>query len=163
MEANDILDTAAIGIGATLVIDLWNLLLNLTLRVPLPNYALLGRWFLHMPNGIFTHANIASSQHKAFEHLSGWIAHYIVGVLLASIFVFIAPNNWLTHPNLLPALVYGIGTVAIPYLIMQPAFGFGIAASKTPDPAMARIKSLATHTVFGVGLYLCALCISSIR
>jgi hypothetical protein len=60
----------------------------------------------------------------------------------------------------LPALLFGIGTVIFPFLIMQPSFGLGIAASKTPKPTQARLKSLVTHTVFGVGLYVCALGVS---
>jgi hypothetical protein len=47
--------------------------------------------------------------------------------------------------------------VVFPLFIMQPALGLGIAASNTPKPWQARLKSLATHTVFGIGLYLCAL------
>ena len=44
--------------------------------------------------------------------------------------------------------------------IMQPALGLGIAAAKRPHPTQARLKSLMTHTVFGVGLYLSALPVS---
>jgi hypothetical protein len=36
----------------------------------------------------------------------------------------------------------------------------GVASSRTPRPAQARLKSLMTHSVFGVGLYLSALCVS---
>ncbi|MDQ3427283.1 MAG: DUF2938 domain-containing protein, partial [Gemmatimonadota bacterium] len=57
-------------------------------------------------------------------------------------------------------LLYGIGTVVCPLFIMQPAFGLGIAASRTPNPTQARLKSLVTHTVFGAGLYVCALGVS---
>ena len=45
----------------------------------------------------------------------------------------------------------------MPWLVMQPSFGFGIAASRAPNPTGARLKSLMTHTVFGIGLYLWAL------
>jgi hypothetical protein len=36
---------------------------------------------------------------------------------------------------------------------MQPAFGLGVAASRTSRPMQARLKSVATHLVFGFGLY----------
>jgi hypothetical protein len=36
---------------------------------------------------------------------------------------------------------------------MQPGMGAGIAASRTPRPAAARMQSLVTHTIFGIGLY----------
>ena len=51
-----------------------------------------------------------------------------------------------------PALTVGIGSVAAPFLLMQPAMGAGIAASRTPRPSAARMRSLVTHGVFGVGL-----------
>jgi hypothetical protein len=61
---------------------------------------------------------------------------------------------------LLLALLYGIGTVVFPFFILQPSLGLGIASSRTPKPMQARLKSLMTHTVFGVGLYLSALGVS---
>ena len=51
---------------------------------------------------------------------------------------------------------FGVATVVFPLFVLQPALGLGIASSKTSKPAQARLKSLATHVVFGVGLYLCA-------
>jgi len=96
---------------------------------------------------------------KPFECLVGWIAHYTIGIVFALVFVF-ASGDWLTRPTLLPALLYGIGTVVFPFFIMQPSFGLGFAASRTPKPAQARLKSLMTHAIFGVGLYACALVVS---
>jgi hypothetical protein len=46
---------------------------------------------------------------------------------------------------------------------MQPSLGLGIAASRTPKPTRARLKSLATHAVFGLGLYVCAMGESYVR
>jgi hypothetical protein len=43
---------------------------------------------------------------------------------------------------------------------MQPSFGLGIAAARTPKPNQARLRSLMSHTVFGVGLYASALALS---
>ena len=52
-----------------------------------------------------------------------------------------------------PALLVGIGTVVAPFLLMQPGMGAGVAASRTPRPAAARVQSLVTHAIFGLGLY----------
>jgi hypothetical protein len=35
--------------------------------------------------------------------------------------------------------------------------GNGIAASKTPNPTLSRLRSILGHTVFGIGLYIAAL------
>ena len=160
IEANYILGAIAIGIGATLVMDLWNQFLKRTFSIPSLNYCLLGRWLRHMPEGTFRHANITATPQKPFECTVGWIAHYTIGVVFALVFVVLASGDWLARPTLLLALLYGIGTVVFPFFIMQPSLGLGIAASRTPKPMQARLKSLVTHTVFGVGLYLCALGVS---
>lgn len=81
-------------------------------------------------------------------------------LVLALVFVVLASGDWLARPTLLPALLYGIGTVVFPFFVMQPSFGLGMAASRTPNPTQARLKSLVTHTVFGFGLYVCALGVS---
>jgi len=149
-----------IGLGATLFIDLWALFLKRAFGTPSANYCLVGRWFRHMPEGRFMHANIANSTQKSFECAVGWIAHYVIGVIYGLVLVALASVDWLTRPTFLPALLFGVGTVLIPFLVMQPSFGLGIAASRTPNPTQARLRSLMAHTAFGVGLYVCAVGVS---
>jgi len=155
-EGRDVLSAVAIGVGASLLMDLWNLFLKLAFDIPSLNYCLLGRWLCHMPGGTFRHASIARARQMPAERLVGWMAHYTIGVGLALAFVVVVSRDWLARPALLPAVLWGVGTVVFPLFIMQPALGLGVAASRTPDPTRARLKSLATHTVFGVGLYACA-------
>lgn len=142
------------GVGASLFMDAWNLLLKRAFSIPSLNYCLLGRWFLHTPAGTFAHPSIAAAAPKRCECVVGWVAHYTIGVVLALIFVVLAPAGWLARPTLLPALFYGVGTVVFPLFVLQPALGLGIASARTPRPWQARMKSLATHVIFGVGLYL---------
>jgi hypothetical protein len=160
MEAKDIIAAAAIGIGATLLMDLWNLFLKRAFGIPSLNYCLLGRWVGHMAGGTLRHASIAAAEPKRHECTIGWISHYSIGMGLALIFVALISADWLARPTVLPALLYGLATVVFPFFIMQPSLGLGVASSRTPKPAQARLKSLMTHSVFGVGLYLSALCLS---
>lgn len=162
MGAHDVLGAMTVGVGATLVMDLWNLFLKRMFGIPSLNYCLLGRWLRHMPEGTFRHPSITAAPQKTLECPVGWIAHYTIGVVLAVAFVVLASGEWLARPTLLPALLYGIGTVVFPFFLLQPSFGLGIAASRTSSPTQARLKSLVTHTVFGVGLYVCALAVSYI-
>ncbi len=158
--AQHLLAAVALGIGASVLMDAWNLLLRVALGVPSLNYCLLGRWFLHMPGGTFVHASIAAAPARRFECPVGWLAHYTIGVALALAFLAVAPEGWLARPTPLPALAYGIGTVVFPLFVLQPALGLGIASARAPRPAQARLKSLGTHVVFGVGLYVCAVALS---
>jgi hypothetical protein len=76
------------------------------------------------------------------------------------VFVGLTSDDWLVRPTVLPALLFGIATIVFPLFILQPSLGLGVAASRAPRPAQARLKSLATHVAFGVGLYLCGLGVS---
>ena len=160
--AGHILGAIAVGVGATMAMDLWNLLLKRAFGVPSLNYCLLGRWVGHMPAGTFRHASIAKSAPKPRECAVGWLAHYTIGIGLALGLVLLTAGEWLARPTVLPALLYGVGTVVFPFFILQPSLGFGVASSRAPSPTRARLKSLATHTVFGLGLYACALTVSDL-
>ena len=92
----------------------------------------------------------------------GWLAHYSIGAGFSVAFVFLTSAGWLERPTLLPALAFGVVTTLVPFLIMQPSLGLGLAASRTPNPTQARLKSLMTHTVFGIGLYVWALLLGPI-
>jgi hypothetical protein len=148
------LGAVAVGIGATLLMDLWNLFLKGAFGIASLDYCLLGRWVLHIPAGTFRHPNIRAAAPKPRECTAGWITHYTIGIMLAAGLVVLTSGEWLARPTLGLALLYGIGTVVFPFFLLQPSLGLGIASSRTPNPSQARLKSLATHAVFGVGLYL---------
>jgi hypothetical protein len=158
--ALSLLSAILIGLGATITFDLWALFLKYAFKITPSNICLVGRWLRYMPEGTFKHSNIASAPKKSAECTVGWIAHYLIGITFAVAFVTLAGNSWLQHPTLIPAIVFGVVTVLAPFLIMQPLFGLGFAASKTSNPSQARLRSLMNHTAFGVGLYLFALLFS---
>jgi hypothetical protein len=148
-----LISTLITGVGATALTDLWGLARKPLLAIPPPDYGLVGRWLAHMPLGRFRHASIAASPPVNGERLIGWTAHYLIGIAFAAVLVGIWGLAWIRHPTLGPALIVGISTVAAPFLLMQPGMGAGIAARLAPRPAAARLQSLITHTVFGLGLY----------
>ncbi len=155
-----ILGGIVVGVGATLAMDIWNLFLKRVFKLPSLNYCLLGRWILHIPRGTLRHASIANAAPKPRECLAGWISHYTIGIGLSLGLLALTSGRSLTQPALLPALFYGIVTVIFPFFILQPSLGLGIASAKTANPSLARMKSLMTHVIFGLGLYICALAVS---
>jgi hypothetical protein len=146
-----------VGGGATALTDLWAVARRRLLGIAPPDYGLVGRWLAHMARGRFRHDSIAAAPAVRGERLVGWLAHYAIGISFAALLLFIWGMNWMRQPTLGPTLAIGIGTVAAPFFVMQPGMGAGIAAGRTPRPAAARIQSLVTHTIFGVGLYAAAL------
>lgn len=153
---NGMLSVILTGIGATLVMDGWGAIRRPLLGLPAPDYALVGRWLGHMMNGTFRHDRIAAASPVAGERALGWSIHYITGVVFAAGLIYIVGFEWFRSPTLGPALVFGVGTVAAPFFLMQPGMGAGVAASRTPNPGAARLQSLITHAVFGFGLWVAA-------
>lgn len=107
--------------------------------------------------GRFRHERIATAEPVRGERAIGWTAHYLIGIVFAGALLAICGLAWARQPTLAPALTLGIATVAAPFLLMQPGMGAGIAASRTPQPNSARLQSLITHAISGLGLYAAAL------
>lgn len=145
-----------IGVGATLLMDLWALVLR-KFGVPSLNFAYLGRWIGHLPDGQFIHQKIAQTEPVRGELMMGWLAHYSIGVSFSFLLLGLFGLEWARSPSFGPALLVGIVTVLAPLLVLQPALGAGAFSSKTPAPVFNTVKSLVTHTVYGTGLYLTAL------
>ncbi len=152
---NEITKVVVVGVGATAVMDAWSMLLKV-LGTPTLNYALVGRWAGHLCRGTLAHTSISKSAPVPGELPLGWAIHYAVGIVFAALLVGIQSVAWLHNPTWLPAVTVGMATVVFPLFVMQPAMGAGFAASRTPTPFKNCLRSLATHAVFGSGLYLSA-------
>ncbi|MGX5732317.1 DUF2938 domain-containing protein [Pseudoxanthomonas beigongshangi] len=154
-----VIDATVLGLGATALMDIWVWLRRRWLGVPGLNYAWIGRWVAYLPRGRFHHSPIAATPPVRGEQAIGIVVHLLTGIAFAGILVVVWGPTWLDRPTLAPALIVGIGSVVAPFLLMQPGMGAGIAARRMPEPAKARLHSLVTHAVLGVGLYFsgCAL------
>ena len=142
------------GIFSTVGMDVLLYLRHKLLRQPWFDYRVFGLALLKttLPHGLkHTHANTTAS-------LLGWGLHYVIGVLLAVCAVYLAALLGLNTLSLVFCLLYGMATVVLPFCSMQPLLGLGFAASKTAQPWRNRGKSVFTHALFGLSLYLTALC-----
>lgn len=148
--------TGLLGAGATATMDVWAAVLR-RFGVPSLNFALLGRWIGHLPEGQFVHASIAKAPPVRGERVLGWMAHYGIGISFAIVLVAAFGREWTRSPTLGPAVLIGLATVIAPLFVLQPALGLGIASSKTPRPVFNATKSIVTHVVYGAGLYLTGL------
>lgn len=73
-----------IGVGATLVMDVWARVLG-ALGIPSLSFAFLGRWLGHLPGGRWRHESIAHAAPVRHELLIGWSAHYAIGITFAAL------------------------------------------------------------------------------
>ncbi|RWE59550.1 MAG: DUF2938 domain-containing protein [Mesorhizobium sp.] len=148
---------AAIGTGATAGDESLGIVSEASVRDFIACLCLVGRWIGHFPRGRFAHANIAQAPRIPGETPIGWVAHYAIGIVFAALLMGVWGIDLARYPTLLPALLVGMFSVVAPFFLMQPAFGAGMAASKTPNPHTARLRGLMTHLSFGFGLYVAAL------
>ena len=151
MEAQ--LSIIFVGIVATAVLDLWALVVKYLLRGPTTNWAMVGRWFAHLPRGAFVHRPIADSEPIAHELAIGWIAHYLVGIAYSYLYALLVTFTAISL-SLLSAIVFGVVTVAAAWFVLQPGLGVGLFARLAPNPWLIRALNLSAHVFFGCGLYL---------
>lgn len=157
----EIVRITCIGIGATAVMDLWLIFIR-RMGVPSLNFAFIGRWVGHLFRGKLAHAAISKAEPIPGELALGWFTHYAVGIAFATLLLAVQGSAWALRPTLLPAVAVGVFTVLAPLCVMQPAMGAGFASAKTPTPLKNCLRSLANHTVFGLGLYLSAALVAAI-
>jgi len=148
-----LLKGVAIGIGATVLMDVWAVVLWKVFRQGRPNWAPVGRWFWHLKDGTIFHDDIGKAEPYAGELALGWIGHYAVGILYGMILALVMGAGWFAAPTFLPAWILGILTVGAGWFLLQPGLGIGVAASKLPNANTVRVLNLVAHTVFALGLY----------
>ena len=141
------------GITATVAIDLWATFANRMLGWPRTNWGLVGRWIGHMRDGQFTHVSIGASPTIVHESIIGWLFHYGVGCIYAALYLMYVSTTQKGQPTLVSAVLFGLVTILSPWLLMQPALGLGICASKAPRANLVRLQNLIIHTIFGSALY----------
>ncbi len=142
----------AVGVFATLLTDLWQVLLKQTLGLPPANWAIVGRWVGGLPRGTFVHRRIADSPAVRGERLLGWAFHYAIGIAYAALFLWGLGDGLGIAPTAMAA-AFAAATLAAPWLILQPALGLGVMAALAANRRAIRTVTITTHLVFGLGLY----------
>lgn len=153
---NIILQAALVGVGGTIVLDSYAFLLQRLFGVPVTNWRVVGRWLGHMPRGRFVQTHLGQAEPIPGEHALGWVFHYVIGIGYGLLLVGIWGSEWLLQPGITEPLVLALVLLILPYCIMMPGMGMGIAGSRTPKPVVTRLKSVMGHSIFGIGMYLTA-------
>lgn len=78
----------------------------------------------------------------------GWMAHFMIGSVLAVIYVTLFQENLPGAPALKGAL-YGIAPWLVLQIMMSPMIGAGFFSLNTAAPALMLMGSLMGHLVYG--------------
>ncbi len=119
------------------------------------NIALVGRWFLGLLRGKFSHSNILNSPPLPNEVKMGWAFHFLVGgggVALIYPLFFQATGLPLPGNHLLAGLIFGLSTSLLPWFILLPSFGWGFFGVRGPLGSNALLSSTLSHISYGLGV-----------
>ncbi len=148
-----ILQACAAGIFATVVLDVWQRVLFAVSGIAPANWALIGRWFAHLPRGRVIHRPIGESAAVPGELALGWVMHYLVGLAYGFVYVGLMVYGLDRPPSLLNGAVFGAASVVIPWFILQPGLGIGVMGRLAPNPWVPRLNALSSHILYGVALF----------
>lgn len=143
-----------VGIGSTIVLDLWVTLIQKLLGIPPTNWGMVGRWLRGLMQLRFFLNTANTSSPTTQEKILGWLFHYAVGIAYAVLILMLYGNSYITSPTLLPALMVGavISTLA-GLMILMPAMGGGLFARKTPTPFSVILYVVVAHIIFALAQY----------
>ena len=141
------------GVLATLIMDILAIIfVKLKVIHPMIGPQVVGRWTLYMFKGKFIHNDIYKTQALGNEKLAALISHYVIGIVLAGIYLLLELKVPTIRHQLWMPLIFGLTTVLLPWLWLYPSIGLGFMASKTPRRSPYIVNSLVNHTNFGLGL-----------
>lgn len=112
----------------------------------------IGRWFLYIFRGKLIHKDISKSPKLKNEKLWAVISHYLIGVVLAGVYLLLESNLTIIREYIWMSLLFGIATVFLPWFWLLPSIGIGFMASKSSNRLQILRTNLINHTNFGLGL-----------
>ncbi|MFC1610431.1 DUF2938 family protein [Myxococcota bacterium] len=142
-----------VGVAATLTMDVLG---SASRRVGLAAGAKgqwVGRWYLGILRGQFTHSDIAAAPEQAGEKKAALVGHYLIGIALAVFYVVGAGWMGVSPGVFLVALGYGLATCVFPWFLVFPALGFGLFGLRGPPELRLFTSSLVNHLSYGFGLW----------
>src|SRR5262249_50270310 len=137
---------ALIGIGGTIVLDLWALFMARAMGLSATNWAMVGRWFGDMSRGRVVQATMTHAEPIKREPAVGWIAHYGIGIGYGLLLPVFWGYDWIDRPTFLPPMILAWVLLVAPYFVMMPGMGLGIAGARTPKPDVTRLRSVMGHS-----------------
>jgi DUF2938 family protein len=150
-----IIEMILMGVFATIIMDfLAGLLAKRKLIYPFISPEAIGRWFLYMFRGKFIHKDINKTPALNNEKLWCLISHYLIGIVLAGIYLFLELKEPIIRDQMWLPLIFGIATVFLPWFWLLPSTGLGFMASKSSNRSLIMRTNLINHTNFGLGLFI---------
>ncbi|MBT9386858.1 DUF2938 domain-containing protein [Pseudooceanicola sp. CBS1P-1] len=147
-----------VGIGSTIVLDLWGVFTAKIGWMPGTHWPSVGRWLLGIPAGHLVLDGTDTRPHTLSEAAVGWIFHYLIGLAYAVSFPLFWGIGFISAPTVFPVFLIGVIVSSLAGLIvLMPGMGGGIFARKLPNAGAMIVYVLVAHVIFAIAQYLLAL------
>ena len=103
-----VLKAAAVGVGGTVVLDIWAYLLQWRFNTPATNWPMVGRPIGNIPKGQFVQKSMAAAAPVRGESAIGWLAHYLIGIGYGLLLIALWGTEWLKQPTVLPPTIVAL-------------------------------------------------------
>jgi hypothetical protein len=152
------LRAVAIGVGATVVMDLWAVLLQRLFRVQPSNWAMVGRWVGHFSNGKFLHDRSRMRGPYVVSWRLAGLSTTSPASRMARCYSVSGASSGRGAPRCLPALILSWVALVAPFFVLQPGMGLGCRGRQDceseSDPSTQRAQP------YGLRLGTLSLCIA---
>jgi hypothetical protein len=142
-----------IGVAATVTMDVLGSAARKVGLVAGAKGIWVGRWYLGIARGRLVHSNIAAAPEQPGEKRAALVGHFVIGVVLAIVYVLGARRVGVSPSSFVAALGYGLATCVFPWFLMYPALGFGVLGLKGPAEMKPFRSSVLNHLFYGFGLW----------
>jgi len=150
-----IIEMILMGVFATILMDLLTgFLVKRKLIFSFLEPEAIGRWFLYIFKGKLIHKDIHITPSLKNEKLWCSISHYLIGIILAGIYLLLELNVPTIRDQIWMTLLFGLATVFFPWFWLLPSIGLGFLASKSSNRSRIIKTNLVNHMNFGIGLFL---------
>ena len=140
------------GVLGTLVMDSLNYLFARIGILTKIDIGIIGRMSAGWIRGHFRYHDPDEIEQVTHDVVLGYLTHYVIGIVLAVVYVL----GWdllVGGPtSSIWALTYGVATSVASYFIVFPSMGFGVFGRRSPEGFKNSLSPLANHLFFGIGM-----------
>lgn len=150
-----------VGIGSSVILDIWVFTIAKCTGSDVPNWGLPGRWVVGMTRREWR-LNDATTPPSLGEKMIGWAFHYAVSIVYAVLLIALWGTAYIQQPTFAPAyLIGGVLTTLAGTMIFMPALGNGVMCRKLPGREAVLNRIVVNHTLYAIALYVLALVAAS--
>ena len=142
-----------IGFFATMVMDLWTLLLFFITGHPI-DWGIIGKVVGYLFQGDLIVSDMSQYHALKYQNAIGWLTHYSVGFIYAIAFELVVLHGLRYKASLLKALIFAWVLMVFPLCVLSPLFGNGFFYMHSVSPLHNILYTISCHTMFGIGLWL---------